>query len=72
MNALETVIEELKALPPEGLDRAAEYVRQLRENAAVERRGVLAVTAGCLSGEVGASLAEAIDEGCERIDGREW
>ena len=72
MTALEAIVKELKSLPPEKFERAAEYVHELRESSMVDRRAILRATSGRLSGEAGESLANAIEEGCERIDERDW
>ena len=72
MSPLETVIEELRCLPPDKLERAAAYVHALRSGSNKDGHSAIKATAGCLAGEVGESLERAIEEGCERIDPADW
>jgi hypothetical protein len=69
---LEAIVEELRTLPPDRLDRAAEYIHRLHGIAGIERRVILRRTAGSLAGEKGAELARNIQEGCEQVDERDW
>ena len=72
MTIMEAIMSELKELPAEKLNRAAVYIHKLREHRSDERIGVIRGTSGCLAGPVGASFANAIDAGCERIDASGW
>lgn len=71
MTTLETLVEELKALPSEKLAVAAHYVRHLTENTLSERRTVLERLAGSWTQAEAAEMESALRE-CRRIDPREW
>jgi hypothetical protein len=62
MNALETVVEDLKSLSPDKLEAVADYIRSLREP------GRFDDLAGCLSEEEADRLEKAIEESCERVE----
>ena len=67
MTALEAIYEDLKALTPDKLPQAAEWIHELRERSDKERQNVFESAFGCLSVEEGEAFAKAIEE-CERID----
>ena len=68
MSKLETIVEELKALPQERLDRAADYVHRLKTISEAERNAIIDRTAGSLTVAEGDELERIINEGCERMD----
>ena len=72
MSKLETIVEELKTLPPDRLDSAADYIHRLKTISRDERTAIIERTAGSLTAEEGDELARIIEEGCERIDERDW
>lgn len=72
MSRLETVVEELKALPPDRLERAAEYIHGLQRIDRTERNAILRSTAGILVGDRGEEFARIIKEGSDQVDGRDW
>lgn len=72
MTTLETIVEELRTLPPPKLAEAASYIHRLREATYAERLAALERTAGVWSGPEGAAIEKAIEENCERIDPRDW
>jgi hypothetical protein len=72
MANLQDILEELKALPPEGLKRVAEYIHGLHAVSQKERKALLRRTAGTLSNEEANELTRIIEEGCEQIDERDW
>ena len=72
MSKLETIVEELKTLPPDRLDSAADYIHKLKTISRAERIAIIKRTAGSLTKEEGDELARIIDEGCEQVDGRDW
>jgi hypothetical protein len=72
VSKLEAIIEELKALPPDRMDSAADYIHRLKAIGSAERIAILNRTAGSLAPEAGEELARIIEEGCEGIDEREW
>jgi hypothetical protein len=72
MSTLEIIVEELKTLPPPKLEEAAALIHGLREKSHAERIASLERSANILSDEDGAALERAIEEGCEKIDARDW
>jgi len=72
MSTLEIIVEDLKLLPPPKLAEAAGYIHRLREASHAERLAALERTAGVWSGPEGEAIEKAIEEGCERIDPRDW
>jgi acyl-CoA reductase-like NAD-dependent aldehyde dehydrogenase len=72
VSSLEAIVEELKSLPPAELALAAGYIRRLKRLSPEEREEVLRRTAGALSKEEAEELERIIEEGCERVDERDW
>jgi len=72
VSTLEAIVEKLKALPPEKLEQAADYVRRLKEMSEADRSEALEKTAGTLTKEEADAWEQAINEDCERIDDPEW
>lgn len=72
MSKLQAIVEELKALPPDRLDSAADYIHRLKTISSAERTAIIERTAGSLSPEEGDELARIIEEGCEQIGERDW
>ena len=72
MSELEMIVEELKTLPPQKLQDAADYVHQLSESGRAHRRAALERAYGCLSEEDATEMEKAIEANCERIDARDW
>ena len=71
MTKLEAVIEDLKALPPSNLERAADYIHRLKLITDQERHAIIERTAGSLTLEEADELERIITEGCERLDERD-
>jgi hypothetical protein len=72
VSKLETIVEDLKTLPPDRLDSAADYIHRLKTISGAERNAIFERTAGSLTLEEGDRLARNIEEGCEQIDERKW
>ena len=72
VSPLENIVEDLKALPPDRLEMAANYIRQLKPAIKEERDAALARTFGCLSPEEADELERVIEEGCEQINEHGW
>jgi hypothetical protein len=72
MSTLETIVAELKALPPPKLAEAAHFIHHLRETSREERLAILRETSGAWSGPDGEAIEKAIEEGCEKVDPRDW
>jgi hypothetical protein len=68
MSKLEAAVEELKALPPERLDRAADYIHRLMTISETERTAIIDRTAGSLTAAEADELERIIDKGCEQLD----
>jgi len=69
---LENIVEDLKALPPDRLEMAANFIRRLKPVSQVEREAALARAFGCLSPEEADEMERVIEEGCEQIDEHGW
>ncbi|MCX6953521.1 MAG: hypothetical protein NTV51_15330 [Verrucomicrobia bacterium] len=67
MTTLESIVEELRTLPPPKLEEAASYIRSLREATRDERLAALDRTAGVWSGPEGEVIEQSIKDGCERV-----
>jgi hypothetical protein len=62
MVKLQDIVEELKTLPPDQLERAADYIRRLNSASQQERETALRRTAGSLSNEEADELDRIIEE----------
>lgn len=71
MSTLEMIVEELKSLPSEKLEVAAQYVHQLKEASFSERRSVLERLAGSWTAEEADAMEQTLKD-CRKIDPREW
>ena len=67
---LESIVEDLKSLPPNRLANAADYIYKLRTMSDAERAAIIDRTAGSLTSEEGEELNRIIEEGCEQIDAK--
>ena len=72
MSTLETIVEDLRTLPPPKLAEAAALIHGLREGARAERRAALRRCAPILSPADGAELERIIEENREKIDTHGW
>ena len=72
MSKIEAIVEELKTLPPDRLESAANYIHRLKTISPDERMFIIKPTAGSLTPEEGEELARIIAEGCEQVDESEW
>lgn len=72
MSPLDSILKDLKALPPDRLEMAADFIRRLKPISDVEREAALARTFGCLSPEEADEMERVIEEGCERINEHGW
>lgn len=72
MSRLESIVEELKTLPPARLEAAADFVHRLKRISEEERQALLAQTCGSLSAEDADAMEKAIEEGCEQINEHGW
>ena len=65
---LETIVEDLKSLPPDSQEAVADFVRRLKPVSLAEREAALARTFGCLSPEEADEMEKVIEEGCEQVN----
>ncbi|MSR65182.1 MAG: hypothetical protein EXS18_05310 [Verrucomicrobiae bacterium] len=72
MSTLELIVKELKTLPPAKLKEAAGYIHRLKNGNREKRMAALRKTAGSLSAEEADELEKIVEEGCEKIDARDW
>jgi hypothetical protein len=72
VSTLEIIVEDLKNLPTPKLAEVAEYVHRLREKIRQERLLSIERSAKILSESESAELERIIQEGCERVDARDW
>ena len=72
VSRLEAILEDLKSLPADRLEMAADYIRQLKPIAKEETNAALDRTFGCLAPEEADRLEKIIGEGCEQINGHGW
>jgi hypothetical protein len=72
MSRLESIIADLKVLPAPQLDAAADYIHRLRQSSVADRSAILQETSGALSEEDAQAVEAAIEEGCEKINARDW
>ena len=72
VSSLETIVEELKTLPPARLAVAADFVHRLSRVSEEEREAIFARTAGALPPEEADELERVIEEGCEKVDEHGW
>jgi hypothetical protein len=72
VSKLDAIFEDLKGLLPDQLDSAADYIHRLKTISHAERVAIIDRTSGSLTKEEGDERARIIEEGCERIDERDW
>jgi hypothetical protein len=72
VSTLEIIVEDLKALPTSKLAVAAAYVHRLREINREERLSAIERSAEILSEAESSELDRIIQDGCEKIDARDW
>ena len=68
MTTLDAAIEDLRALPPSNLARAADYIHRLKLITDQERHAIIDRTSGALTSEEADELERIITEGCEQVD----
>lgn len=71
MSSLESVILELKALPPAQFEQAASYIRHLRNALSARFTNQFRQTSGVITAEEANTWLEAIED-CERVDESNW
>jgi DNA-directed RNA polymerase subunit F len=72
VSKLEAIVEDLKSLPPDKLEAAADFIRQLKPVSLEEHRAALDRTFGCLTKEEADELEKVIEEGCEQVNEHGW
>jgi hypothetical protein len=66
VSSLETIVEDLKSLPPAKLE--GDFVHRLSRISEEEGQAIFTRTTGALSREEADELEQVIEEGCEKID----
>jgi len=73
MSTLEIIVEDLKTLPPPKLADAAGYIHRLKEEVTwAGRLAALERSTAILTEAEGKELERIIEDGCEKIDPRDW
>lgn len=68
MTVLDSILRDLRELPPPKLAEVARFVHQLNPKSRERRLEALRATAGCLNDEEGEEFERAVMEEAERID----
>jgi hypothetical protein len=69
MTVIESIVRDLRELPPPKLVEVAHYVRGLNPLSHERRRAALLATAGCIAGADGEDFERAGKAQADRIDG---
>jgi hypothetical protein len=72
MTVLESILRDLRELPPPKLAEVARYVHGLTPKSHERRHDALLATAGCMVGEEGEDFERAVSAEADRIDGDSW
>jgi hypothetical protein len=67
MSVIESIIRDLRELPPPKLMEVARYVHGLNPKGHERRRAALLATAGCTTGEEGEDFERAVKAEADRI-----
>lgn len=68
MTLLESIMRDLRELPPAQLVEVSRYVHGLQPKAAERRLAAIRATAGCMSGPEGEEFESAVREMSDQID----
>jgi hypothetical protein len=68
VSSFDSIIEDLRTLPPTRLEIAADFVHRLAHTSEEERQAIFTRTAGALSREEADELDRVIEANCENID----
>ena len=72
MTVIESIMRDLRELPPPKLVEVARYIHGLTPRSRERRRAALMATAGCMAGEDGEDFERAVKAEADRIDGDAW
>ena len=72
MTVIESIMRDLRELPPPKLVEVARYIHGLNPRHHERRRAVLLETAGCMKGKEGEDFERAVKAEADRIDGDSW
>jgi hypothetical protein len=72
MSVFDSIVRDLRELPPPKLMEVARYVHQLNPKSHERRRDALLATAGCMAGADGEDFERAVKAEADRIDGDNW
>jgi len=68
MTLLESIVRDLRELPPPQLVEVSRYIHGLQPHTAERRRAAIRATAGCMSGPEGEDFERAVREMSDRVD----
>jgi hypothetical protein len=68
MNAQQTIMADLEALPSAALQKVAAFVHDMREQATADRQAAFDASFGSMPKEEADEFDRVIEEGCERIE----
>ena len=71
MSVIESIVKDLESLPPAQLVEVAHYVSGLNPKRRESRLAAIQATAGCMSGEEGATFERLVREESDRVDGED-
>ena len=69
MTVIDSIVRDLRELPPPKLVEVARYVHGLNPKSHERRRAALLATAGCMTGGEGEEFERAVKAESDRIDG---
>ena len=69
MSVIESIVRDLRELPPPKLVEVARYIHGLNPKSHERRRAALLATAGCMAGEEGEDFERAVKVEADRIAG---
>jgi hypothetical protein len=72
MTVIDSIVRDLRELPPPKLVEVARYVHGLNPRSHERRRAALLATAGCMTGEDGEDFERAVKAEADRTDGESW
>jgi len=72
MASIDHIVEDLKSLPPQKQEVAADFIRRLKATGEGSSPLSLSRTSGSLTEGEASELERIIEEGCEMVDEREW
>ena len=72
MTVIDSIVLDLRHLPPPKMVEVARYVHRLNPKSHKRRHAALLATAGCMAGEDGEDFERAVKVESDRIDDDSW